>query len=116
MFNLDGFVNTLTVNVYNALANAKKLGQTPDGQQVLIDAASQVGQRYIDNGYLGPRTYTDDETGEEKLSDGWLMLSKAEDILSILDAERSGRFSAPIRMRVFRAGAIHAVDITVDVE
>ncbi|AFO47222.1 DUF3383 family protein [Pseudomonas putida] len=116
VFNLDGFVNTLTVNVYNALANAKKLGQTPDGQQVLIDAASQVGQRYIDNGYLGPRTYTDDETGEEKLSDGWLMLSKAEDILSILDAERSGRFSAPIRMRVFRAGAIHAVDITVDVE
>ena len=116
VFNLDGFVNTLTVNVYNALANAKKLGQTPDGQQVLIDAASQVGQRYIDNGYLGPRTYTDDETGEEKLSDGWLMLSKADDILSILDAERSGRFSAPIRMRVFRAGAIHAVDITVDVE
>ncbi|GLO03299.1 hypothetical protein PPUJ13061_31970 [Pseudomonas putida] len=116
VFNLDGFVNTLTVNVYNALANAKKLGQTPDGQQVLIDAASQVGQRYIDNGYLGPRTYTDGETGEEKLSDGWLMLSKADDILSILDSERSGRFSAPIRMRVFRAGAIHAVDITVDVE
>jgi len=116
VFNLDGFVNTLTVNVYNALANAKKLGQTPDGQQVLIDAASQVGQRYIDNGYLGPRTYTDDETGEEKLSDGWLMLSKADDILGILESERSGRFSAPIRMRVFRAGAIHAVDITVDVE
>lgn len=116
VFNLDGFVNTLTVNTYNALANAKKLGQTPDGQQVLINAASQVGQRYIDNGYLGPRTYTDEETGEEKLSDGWLMLSKADDILSILDSERSGRFSAPIRMRVFRAGAIHAVDITVDVE
>lgn len=116
VFNLDGFVNTLTVNVYNALANAKKLGQTPDGQQVLIDAASQVGQRYIDNGYLGPRTYTDDETGEEKLSDGWLMLSKADDILDLTDAERAERFSAPIRIRVFRAGAIHAVDITVDVE
>lgn len=116
VFNLDGFVNTLTVNTYNALANAKKLGQTPDGQQVLMDAAAQVGQRYIDNGYLGQRTYTDDETGDEVLSDGYEILSKASDILDLTDAERAARFSAPIRMRVFRAGAIHAVDITVDVE
>ncbi|WP_454869593.1 DUF3383 family protein [Pseudomonas putida] len=116
VFNLDGFVNTLTVNTYNALANAKKLGQTPAGQQVLMDAAAQVGQRYIDNGYLGQRTYTDDETGDEVLSDGYEILSKASDILDLTDAERSARFSAPIRMRVFRAGAIHAVDITVDVE
>lgn len=116
VFNLDGFVNTLTVNVYNALADAKKLGQTPDGQQVLINAAAQVGQRYIDNGYLGPRTFLDEETGEEKLSDGFEILSKAIDILSLTDAERGSRFSAPIRMRVFRAGAIHAADINVDVE
>lgn len=116
VFNLDGFVNTLTVNVYNALANAKKLGQTPDGQQVLMDAAAQVGQRYIDNGYLGPRTYTSEETGDELLSDGYEILSKAVDILDLTDAERAERFSAPIRIRVFRAGAIHAVDITVDVE
>lgn len=116
VFNLDGFVNTLTVNVYNALANAKKLGQTPDGQQVLINAAAQVGQRYIDNGYLGARTYTDSETGDEVLSDGYEILSKADDILGLTDAERAERFSAPILMRVFRAGAIHAVDITVDVE
>ncbi|WP_033735202.1 DUF3383 family protein, partial [Pseudomonas putida] len=116
VFNLDGFVNTLTVNVYNALANAKKLGQTPDGQQVLMDAAAQVGQRYIDNGYLGPRIYTSEETGDELLSDGYEILSKAVDILDLTDAERAERFSAPIRIRVFRAGAIHAVDITVDVE
>lgn len=116
VFNLDGFVNTLTVSVYNALANAKKLGQTPDGQQVLMDAAAQVGQRYIDNGYLGPRTYTSEETGDELLSDGYEILSKAVDILDLTDAERAERFSAPIRIRVFRAGAIHAVDITVDVE
>lgn len=116
VFNLDGFVNALTVSVYNALANAKKLGQTPDGQQVLMDAAAQVGQRYIDNGYLGPRTYTSEETGDELLSDGYEILSKAVDILDLTDAERAERFSAPIRIRVFRAGAIHAVDITVDVE
>lgn len=116
VFNLDGFVNALMVNVYNALANAKKLGQTPDGQQVLINAAAQIGQRFIDNGFLGQRTYISDETGDEVLSEGYEILSKATDILDLTDAERGERFSAPIIMRVFRAGAIHAVDITVDVE
>lgn len=117
VFNLDGFVNALTVNLYNALANVPtKLKQTPEGQQVLIDAAAQVGQRFIDNGYLGARQYTSDETGEEVLSDGYEILSKADDILDLTDAERSERLAAPIIMRLFRAGAIHAVDVTVNVD
>lgn len=116
VFNLDGFVNSLTVNVYNGLTGAKKLGQVPAGQQVLIDRAAQIGERFIGNGYLGPRTYTNSETGEEVLSDGYEILSSANDILDLTDAERAERFSAPIIMRVFPAGAIHAVDITVDVE
>lgn len=117
VFNLDAFVNYLTVNLYNALANVPtKLKQTPEGQQVLIDAAAQIGQRFIDNGYLGPRTFTSDETGEEVLSDGYEILSKAIDILDLTDAERADRKSAPIIMRLFRAGAIHAVDVTVNVD
>lgn len=117
VFNLDGFVNALTVSLYNALANIPtKLKQTPDGQQVLLDAAAQVGQRFIDNGYLGARQYTSDETGEEVLSDGYEILSKADDILGLTDAERSERLAAPIIMRLFRAGAIHAVDVTVNVD
>ncbi|MDH0758013.1 DUF3383 domain-containing protein [Pseudomonas juntendi] len=117
VFNLDGFVNTLRVNLYNALTNVPtKLAQTPEGQQVLIDAAAQVGQRFIDNGYLGARQYTSPETGDEVLSDGYEILSKAEDILGLTDAERSERLAAPIIMRLFRAGAIHAVDVTVNVD
>ena len=116
VFNLDGFVNALMVNVYNALAHAKQLGQTPDGQLVLMNAAAQIGQRFIDNGFLGQRTYISDETGDEVLSEGYEIISKATDILDLTDAERGERFSAPIIMRVFRAGAIHAVDITVDAE
>lgn len=117
VFNLDGFVNSLRVNLYNALANVPtKLKQTPEGQQVLIDAAAQIGQRFIDNGYLGARQYTSDETGEEVLSDGYEILSKADDILDLTDAERAERLAAPIIMRLFRAGAIHAVDVTVNVD
>lgn len=117
VFNLDAFVNYLRVAEYNAVATVPtKLKQTPDGQQVLIDAGVQIGERFIDNGYLGARNYTDEETGEQKVSRGYLMLSKAEDILSITDAERSARGAAPIRMRVHRAGAIHSVDVTVNVD
>ncbi|MNE86410.1 hypothetical protein D3C80_1835070 [compost metagenome] len=105
------------MNLYNALANfPTKLAQTPEDQQVLIDAAAQNGQRFIDNGYLGARQYTSPETGEQILSDGYEILTKAEDILGLTDAERAERLAAPIIMRLFRAGAIHAVDVTVNVD
>lgn len=117
VFNLDAFVNFERVALYNALAKVPtKLRQTPPGQQVLINAGSQVGEVFIDNGYLGERIFTDDETGEEKISRGYEMLTKAEEILRISDSERANRDSAPIRMRIFRAGAIHAVDLTANVE
>src|SRR5690606_15671025 len=52
--NLDAFINTLTVRLYNALANVTtKLEQTPRGQAVLLAVARQVGEQYIANGYLG---------------------------------------------------------------
>ena len=117
VFNLDAFVNFERVALYNALTKVPtKLRQTPPGQQVLINAGSQVGEVFIDNGYLGERIFTDDETGEEKISRGYEMLTKAEEILRISDSERANRDSAPIRMRIFRAGAIHAVDLTANVE
>jgi hypothetical protein len=117
VFNLDAFVNYERVGLYNAMVKVPtKLRQTPPGQQVLIDAGSQVGEVFIGNGYLGERNFTDDETGEEKTSRGYEMLTKANEILLISDAERAARGSAPIRMRLFRAGAIHAVDLTANVE
>lgn len=117
VFNLDAFVNFERVGLYNALTKVPtKLRQTPPGQQTLINAACQVGEKFIDNGYLGERIFTDDETGEEKISRGYEMLTKAEEILRISDSERANRDSAPIRMRIFRAGAIHAVDLTANVE
>lgn len=116
VFNLDAFVNYLTVALYNTLANqSAKLKQTPEGQLELINAANQVGQQFIANGYLGARNYTDPDDGETKLTQGYEVLTKADDILDLSDADRGDRKSAPIRMRIFRAGAIHAVDVVVDV-
>lgn len=117
VWNLDAFVNSLIVAIYNAMANVpRKLQQTPRGQAVLLAAARKIGGQYITNGYLGPRVYTDPDTGEEgRYTDGFEILTKAEDILYISDVERNARFAAPINFRLFRAGAIHRAIIDVSV-
>lgn len=114
--NLDACVNFLTTNLYNTLAGQiTKLPQTPVGQAVLIGAAKAVCEQFIANGYLGPRVYTDPDDGLEKFTLGYEILTKPEDILTISDAERDARKAAPLRIRLFRAGAIHVVDVDLDV-
>lgn len=114
--NLDAFLNAITTNLYNTLTGQPtKLPQTPVGQAVLIGAARSTCQQYIENGYLGPRNYTDPDDGLEKFTVGYEILTKAEDILDLSDADRDARKSAPLRIRLFRAGAIHVVDVDIDV-
>lgn len=114
--NLDAFVNGLKVALYNAAAGqVTKLAQTPVGQAVLIGAARGICEQYITNNYLGPRNYTDPDDGLEKYTVGYEILTKPEDILDLSDADRDARKSAAIRIRIFRAGAIHSVPVDIDV-
>nr|WP_206691779.1 DUF3383 family protein [Pseudomonas cyclaminis] len=114
--NLDACVNYLTTSLYNAVANqTTKLAQTPVGQAVLIGAARATMQQFINNGYLGPRNYIDPDDGLEKYTIGFEILTKPEDILDLSEADRNARKSAPLRIRLFRAGAIHIVDVDLDV-
>lgn len=114
--NLDACINALTVALYNGLANVPtKLAQTPQGQAVLNSYVRRVGEQFIRNGYLGPRNYIDPDDGIEKYTAGYELLTKPEDILDLSDADRGARKSAPIRWRLFRAGAIHIVQADVDV-
>lgn len=114
--NLAAFVNNLKVTLYNTIANSTtKVGQDMVGQALLIGAAKGVCEQYIANGYLGPRNYTDPDDAVEKFTKGYEILTKPEDILDLSDPDRAARKSAPLRIRVFRKGAIHTVDVTVDV-
>lgn len=114
--NLDACVNYLTTSLYNAVANqTTKLAQTPVGQAVLIGAARATMQQFISNGYLGPRNYIDPDDGLEKYTIGFEILTKPEDILDLSEADRNARKSAPLRIRLFRAGAVHLVDVDLDV-
>lgn len=114
--NLDAMVNSLTTALYNTLTGVPtKLQQTPVGQAVLLGTCRQVCQQYVDNGYLGPRNYIDPDDGITKYTIGYVILTKPEDILNLSDSDRDARKSAPIRLRIFRAGAIHHVDVSIDV-
>ncbi|MCK1783355.1 DUF3383 domain-containing protein [Pseudomonas sp. TNT11] len=114
--NLAACINFLTTSLYNTLGKqVTKLAQTPVGQAVLIGAARATMQQFISNGYLGPRNYIDPDDGLEKYTAGFEILTKPEDILDLSDADRSARKSAPLRIRLFRAGAIHIVEADLDV-
>lgn len=114
--NLDAFVNALRVGLYNALANQPtKLAQTPVGQAVLIGAAKRVCEQFVRNNYLGARNYINPDTGLEDYTAGYEILTQPEDILDLSDSDRAQRKSAPIRIRAFKAGAIHIAQVTVDV-
>ena len=113
---LDAFINSLRVELYNTIVNqTTKLPQTPVGQEALIGAAKRIGKQYIRNRYLGERNYTDPDTGQDAYTEGFEVLTKAEDILDLSDSERAERKSAPINMRLFKAGSIRICDVTVDV-
>ena len=114
--NLSAFVNAIKVGLYNTIANAlTKVGQDPTGQSLLIGNAKSTCERYISNGYLGPRNYTDPDDGVDKFTAGYEILTKPEDILDLSDPDRDDRKSAPLRIRVFRKGAIHQSIVDIDV-
>jgi hypothetical protein len=116
VINLSAFTNALGVTLYNTVFNQPtKLGQDPVGQAVLIGEAKSTCEQYIANGYLGPRNYIDPDDGLTKFTAGYEILTQPEDILNLTAPDRAARKSAPLRIRIFRKGAIHSVPVDVDV-
>lgn len=112
--NLAAFTNNLKTTLFNAVANAQtKNGQDVVGQSVLIGAAKIVCEQYIANGYLGPRNYLDPDDGVTKFTFGYEILTQPEEILDLSDSDRADRKSAPIRIRIFRLGAIHIAPVDI---
>lgn len=113
---LDAFVNASRVALYDSVANAiGKLPQTPTGQAVLLGAVRKVGAQFIKNGYLGPRDYTNPDSGDTDYTEGFEVLTKATDILDLTDAQRAAHEAYPIAVRLFKADSIRIVDLTVNV-
>jgi len=116
VINLSAFTNAAGVTLYNTVFNQPtKLGQDPIGQSVLIGAAKSFCEQFIQNGYLGPRNYIDPDDGLTKFTVGYEILTQPEEILNLTDVDRAARKSAPLRIRIFRKGAIHSAPVDISV-
>lgn len=116
VFNSSALINAIKVSITNVTSNAPtKLPQTPAGQQAEITATQQVLTQYLENRYLGPRNYIKPETGLNTYTIGYEILTRPEDILDISDGDRTERKSAPMVIRIFRAGAIHKVPVDLTI-
>ena len=73
------------------------------------DDEDNRNNEYSDDGDCAP------DDGLEKYTVGYEILTKPEDILDLSDADRDARKSAAIRIRIFRAGAIHSVPVDISV-
>lgn len=114
--NLDAFVNSGRVAGYNAIAGTTtKLPQDPVGQAVILGAFRTTGAQFITNGYLGPRNYTNPDNGNTEYTTGFEMLTVANDILNLTAAQRDNHEAYPVNVRLFKAGSIWTVDLTVNV-
>lgn len=113
---LDAFINAARVAGYNAIANAvTKLPQDPVGQATILGTFRATGAQFISNGFLGPRNYTSPDDGQIKYTAGFEMLTTANDILNLTDSQRSAHQAYPVNVRLFKAGSIWTVDLTVNV-
>jgi len=116
VFNLDAFINHIHVTLYNTIMNqTTKLPQTVVGQGILIGALRVACKAFVRNGYLGPRNYIDPDTGLEETTEGFEILTVPEDILNLSNEDRDARLAAPIRVRLFRAGAIEQAIVDLEI-
>lgn len=114
--NLAAFKNALTVALYNVVTDTVNYArQEPAGQQAVLDAAARVGKQFVDNGFLGPRTYISTETGEPVTTIGYEVIGNALDILDLSDEQRQNAQCAPFSIRIYRKGFIESVPVQVDV-
>jgi hypothetical protein len=118
VINLDVLKNHLQVDGYNYIANVgTKRPLTPKGYEGLLNVMTNTLKRFYDNGVLGQGTFTDQQTGEEKTANfGFIILSKAEDVLKLTSAQRKKREFPPTAVLVILARAGHVAEINVTVE
>lgn len=112
----DALVDGLQVSVANVLLTTPTaVRYIPAGYQALISAADNYLLSQIANGFLGERTIVSPLTGEDVLSTGYEIWSKAIDILEASDNDRLERAAPPIDVSIYPAGAIHSGNISLNV-
>lgn len=115
---LDWFANRVQTDVYNLLyTSGTKIPQTDAGNQQIANTIEFSCAAAVNNGLLGPGTWTNSGFGQLKQGDflpkGYYVY--APPIASQAPADRADRKSVPFQVAAKLAGAVHTVDITLNV-
>lgn len=115
---LDWLSNACQTECYNLLYQSKtKIPQTEDGVGQLVAVLAGVMNEGVNNGLIAPGVWTADGFGQLKQGDylekGWYIYSQP--IVDQPQSEREQRKAPPIQVAVKLAGAIHFVNVQIDV-
>jgi hypothetical protein len=118
IYNAIWFRNRLQTDLYNALyLSPTKIPQTDAGNQQLAAVMEKAGDAALNNGYAGPGVWTSAGFGAlnqgDTLSKGYYVYTPP--ISSQSTSDRQARKSVPFQMALLEAGAIHSVQLAVNV-
>jgi hypothetical protein len=97
----------------NTLYRNKKIPYSTGGQTQIVSPVAGIGERYIYNGYLADRDVTD-LTNENGYSTLKAYKIDPTPIYRATDTERANRILPGINLIIYEAGAIHHVNIMID--
>lgn len=121
IYNFMAYKDALETDVYNFMhSTSTKIPQTQQGVNSIVNVCIQTTRRFVIAGVFAPGTWTAREIfGDETVfrtaiaKAGFYFL--AQDLATQSQADREARKSPPIMGAVKNAGAIHEVDIIVNV-
>jgi len=114
VINIDNFVNDLLVNVYNVFLRNAKVPYTRTGQALLVDVCRDTGNKYVYNGSFADRLVSD-TSNKDGYSITPAVAITPTPIYQMSAANRAARTGPPIKLVVQEAGAIHNINISVNV-
>ena len=114
----DWMQNALQNELWNLLYQSKtKIPQTNSGVNQLINCIEAVCEEAINNGLIAPGTWNADGFGQiergDYLAKGYYIYSEPIELQA--QSEREQRKAPPIQCAIKLAGAIHFVDLAVNV-
>ena len=112
--NVDNLKEELQVAAYNAFLRNGKVPLTVGGQAIMEDSLTPTGERYTDNGSIADRQVVD------LSSKSGFSLEPAYSITSgnialLTASDRAVRKAPPMVFTVYLAGAMHSIDININV-
>ena len=115
---LDWLQNAIQTECYNLLYQSKtKIPQTEAGINQIIATIAKVLGEGVNNGLIAPGTWNADGFGQIERGDylpkGWYIYSQPIDEQP--QSEREQRKAPPIQVAVKLAGAVHSIDVQIDV-